>query len=132
MKQIYHHWEKWECYKAGFFNTTINVSDEDARIMYRNFLSDLPRFEKSLNRVLNEWKYSCEQFLSNESMNRIAWLGQASMCIETGIPSCFRGGFKLLTEEQQYKANKMAEKYLKIWLKKYEKEDKQLYLFMEE
>jgi hypothetical protein len=51
-------------------------------------------------------------------MNRIAWLGQAAMCYATGIPSKYRNGFNLLTEEQQQKANEIALIYLNKWLKK--------------
>jgi hypothetical protein len=49
-------------------------------------------------------------------MNRIAWLGQASLCYATGIPSTFRAGFNLLTPEQQNKANTIALEYLNKWL----------------
>ena len=127
MKQIYHPYWNWECFKSGFFNTTSDLEKEDAKLKYCEFLSDLVRFEKALIRVLNEWPISCEQFLSNPNMNRIAWLGQASMCIETGIPSIYRGGFKLLSDQKQKEADLMAEKYLKIFLKTHDKEDKQIY-----
>jgi len=118
MKRYYHHWEKWECYKAGFFNNAPpeGLSSDDCKSLYCEFLSDLPRFLKGIRRVFKEWKYSCEQFLSNTSINRIAWIGQSAMCIETGIPSCFRGGFKLLTETQQQAANELARKCLVLWL----------------
>jgi len=49
-------------------------------------------------------------------MNRIAWLGQASMCIETGISSRFCGGYNLLTPEQKEAADKKAFEYLNKWL----------------
>ena len=52
-----------------------------------------------MERVVKEWPVSCEHFLTKHGMNRIAWLGQASMCIETGIPRFFRGGFNLMTQE---------------------------------
>ena len=41
------------------------------------------------------------------------------MCIETGIPSIFCGGFYNLSEEKQIEANNMALKYLNIWREKY-------------
>ena len=127
MKRIFHPYWNWECYKSGFFNTTSDLEKEEAQRKYCEFLGDLDLFEKALNRVLKEWPVSCEQFLSNESMNRIAWLGQASMCIETGLPSVYRGGFRLLSGEKQKQADLMALKYLNIFLKRYEKEDKQIY-----
>jgi hypothetical protein len=49
-------------------------------------------------------------------MNRIAWLGQACLCYEKQIPSVYRGGFNLLTKEQQLAANMSALKYLNKWL----------------
>lgn len=118
MKRIYHTWEKWECFPAGFYNDDPprDMTPQEATESYMYFLRDLPRFEKALARVLEEWPRSCEHYLSNESMNRIAWLGQASMCIETGVPACFRGGFNLLTDEEQKAANALALKYLNKWL----------------
>lgn len=118
MKRIYHPWHEWECYRAGFYNTECEFSSDEARCLYRDFLADIPRFEKALRRVLNEWPNSCRHFLTNDGMNRIAWLGQASMCIETGIPSKFRGGFFLLTEDQQLAANEAAQKWLDIYAQK--------------
>ena len=92
----------------------MTVSDCEEK--YREFLSDLPRFELALNRVVSEWVYSCEHYLTNERMNRIAWLGQASLCIETGIASRFCGGYNLLTDEQKELADKKAFEYLNKWL----------------
>lgn len=95
----------------------LSISDDEARLQYKFFLRDLPRFESALKRILAEWPISCEQFLSNEHINRIAWLGQSSMCIETRIPACFRGGFRMLELGEQNTANTMALKYLNIWLR---------------
>lgn len=117
MKRIYHPWHEWECFKAGFYDSGAKHSPDIAKQAYANFLSDTPRFEAALARVLAEWPNSCEHFLSNDGINRIAWLGQASMCIATGIPSCFRGGFKLLAPHEQKIANATAAKWLNIWLR---------------
>ena len=119
MKRIYHPWWKWECYPAGFYETTApyGLTTDEARDMYRLFLSDLNWFEAGLIRVLSTWKHSCEHFLSNPSINRIAWLGQSSMHVSTGVPCVFCGGFRLLTDEQQAAANALADKYLTLWSK---------------
>jgi len=119
-KRIFHTWDKWECYKAGFYNEQppAGYTPEQAEQCYKEFLSDLPLFEQYLNRVITEWKFSCEHYLSNENMNRIAWLGQASMCLYKGIPAKFRGGYNLLSDEQKKNADLLALKYLNIWLSK--------------
>jgi len=118
IKRIYHTWDKWECYPAGFYeNSKSEMTKDECEGEYKNFLSDLNRFESALNRLIKEWKHSCEHYLTNEKMNRIAWLGQAAMCIESNIPSCFRSGYFLLDQQQRIAADELALKYLNIWLK---------------
>jgi len=89
---------------------------DDAKHFYSIFLSDIEWFESAMCRVGEEWPLSCEHFLSNAATNRLAWLGQAAMCISTGVPAAFRGGFKLLSVDAQRTANQVAEKYLTEWL----------------
>jgi hypothetical protein len=119
MNRIYHTWDKWECYPAGFYNSQPpkGLSSAECLEMYRDFLADIPRFQAAMVRVVSEWKNSCEHYLSNECMNRIAWLGQSAMCIETGVPAQFRGGYNLLTEDQKKAADEAALAVLNIWMK---------------
>lgn len=119
VNRIYHTWDEWECYPAGFYENVPprGMTPRQATESYESFLRDLSRFEGALRRLLVEWKNSCEHYLSNESMNRIAWLGQAAMCIETGVSATFRGGFNRLRDDEQRAANLMALKYLNIWLR---------------
>lgn len=116
--RIYHTWEKWECYEAGFHRTTPpkGMTKDDAEEAYCELLSDPDRFASILEHVISEWKYSCEHNLTNESMNRIAWLGQAALAYELSIPACFRGGYNRLTKEQQEAADGVALRYLNQWL----------------
>jgi hypothetical protein len=115
--RIFHTYHKWECFKAGFYNTVVEGKTKaQCEEEYRVFLSDVPRFKDALQHVIAEWKHSCEHYLTNSSMNRIAWLGQAAMCYATGIPCAFRGGFFLLTEQQQADANQAALEALNGWL----------------
>lgn len=115
--RVFHTYDKWECYAAGFYATTKEgMTKEDCEEAYREFLSDTNRFADTLEHVITEWKNSCEHYLTNAAMNRIAWLGQAAACYAMGIPSQFRNGFYLLTDAQQKKANETALIYLNKWL----------------
>lgn len=118
--RIFHEWQDWECYPAGFYSDKPpkDMTVEQCEQAYRDFLANIPRFESALKRVIVEWKNSCEHYLTNEKMNRIAWLGQSSMCLETGISSRFCGGYNLLTKEQQEAADRKAHEYLNIWLER--------------
>ena len=118
MNRIYHTWDKWECYPAGFYEDTApnGMLASEAVAAYATFLRDIPRFKAALERVLSEWPNSCEHYLSNENMNRIAWLGQASMCIDSGVPAAFRSGYNKLSTAEQLAANTAALEALNRWL----------------
>jgi len=49
-------------------------------------------------------------------MNRIAWLGQASVAYALHIPACCRGGYNRLSESQKEAADGLALEYLNKWL----------------
>lgn len=117
MKRIFHQWNKWECYSAGFYEShpPKGMSKDDAEQYYRDFLSDIPLFEKNMKIVITTWINSCEHYLTNDKMNRIAWMGQAAICVYNGIPSQFRGGYNLLDEKQKIRADKAALKYINKW-----------------
>jgi hypothetical protein len=119
MDRIYHTWDKWECYPAGFYGNrppSKDLTTTDCRQAYADFLANITLFENAMAGVLQDWPNSCEHYLSNERMNRIAWLGQSAMCYETGIPSVFCGGYFLLTEEQRLAADQAALNTLNRWL----------------
>lgn len=115
--RIFHTYELWECYKAGFYATTKEgMTKDECQQAYQSFLSDSGKFAAALERIIVEWKHSCEHYLTNTAMNRIAWLGQAASCYALGIPAEFRGGFSLLSDVQQAAANQVALTYLNRWL----------------
>lgn len=122
MTQVFHHYEKWECVSAGMYESTYNkLHPDDAIIEYAIFLCDLPLFDVSITKVFSEWPISCEQFLTNRSLNRVAWLGQASMCIHSGIPRKFRSGYMLLNNIEKADADTLAFERILEWLAKYAK-----------
>ena len=121
--RIFHTFDKWECHKAGFYASKFTgLTAEQCELKYAEFLSNEDAFRIGLNGVINEWVNSCEHYLTNKAMNRIAWLGQAAMCYSTGIPSKYCSGFNLLSPEQQDKANLIALDALNFWMQKYNRE----------
>jgi ParB-like chromosome segregation protein Spo0J len=118
--RIFHTFDKWECNKAGFYETKPpkGLTADNCRAYYRELLVDISEFERVLECVVSEWKHSCEHYLTNRAMNRIAWLGQAALCYKYGIPSEFRGGYGLLTEAQQLAADEAALRALNNWMER--------------
>jgi hypothetical protein len=116
--RIFHTHDNWECVGAGFYETAPpkGMTAEGCKSAYRDFLSDLDRFAVALHGVTNGWKHSCEHYLTNSAMNRIAWLGQAAACYDMGIPAQFRGGYTYLRPDQQEAADRLAFEYLNRWM----------------
>lgn len=124
--RIFHTYDKWECHKAGFYKSKKEGwTNEQCEEEFKRILSDELLFSEILNKLIIEWKYSCEHYLTNKSMNRIAWLGQAAVCFHSGVPSKFSSAWFDLSEEIREKANKIALKYLNKWmmLNNYDQED---------
>lgn len=118
VERIYHTWDKWECYRAGFFEVRPPkpLTDEDCVRLYSELLKDIPEFKRVMLDIIDHWKFSCEHNLTNDRMNRIAWMGQASLTYKYGIPAKYRGGYHLLTKEEQYAADEAALEIINIWM----------------
>lgn len=118
MNRIYHTWEKWECYPAGFFEVKPpkGLTESDCLNNYMTLLKDIPEFKRIMLLVISEWKYSCEHNLTNDRMNRIAWMGQAALAYKYHCPAKYRGGYHLLTKEEQLSADEAALEIINIWL----------------
>lgn len=115
-ERIFHTYDKWECHKAGFYASKFEgLTKDQAEQAYADFLSDDDAFKNALEGVISEWVHSCQHYLTNKAMNRIAWLGQAAMCYATGIPSVYCSGFNRLSDEEQFRANMIALDYLNKW-----------------
>ena len=115
--RIFHTYDKWECHKAGFYKSNKDGwTKEQCEEEFIRILSDQNLFSEILNKLIHEWKYSCEHYLTNKSMNRIAWLGQAAVCYHSGVPSKFSNAWFDIDKETRNKANKTALKYLNKWM----------------
>jgi hypothetical protein len=119
MERIYHPYWLWEDYKAGFYE---NISGEEKKQMtlkvIEMFNSELLTKE-FMNRVITEWKYSCEHNLTNESLNKIAYIGQGACCVYAKVPNTITmEAWSLLDKEVQIRANKIAEKTIENWINK--------------
>lgn len=117
--RVYHTWDKWEAFDAGFFDSkprNRTLTANACKAMYADFLRDIPRFEAAMEGVLRDWPNSTEHNLTNDRMNRIAWLGQAAMCYATGIPAAFCNGYSLMTTAEQVAADEAALRYLNKFL----------------
>lgn len=108
--RIYHPYWLWEEYKLGFYN---NFSNSDFKRLMPEVIKLFSSYADTvfyMNRVINEFKYSCEHNLSNTGMNRIAFLGQCASLLHNGSPSeLTMRSWKYVPEEYQKQADSIAE-----------------------
>lgn len=115
--RIFHTYDKWEAVSYGFYDLKHKkYTKKQCEWMYKSMMCDLQLFNDVLDKVISEWKYSCEHNLTNKSMNRIAWLGQCAMAYKYNVPSIYCSGWQLLTKEEQDAANEVALNALNTWL----------------
>jgi len=116
--RIYHPWYKWECYKDGFHEICTKFTRDQCELMYQNYFMDSKKFERDIPKLFKVWSNSCEHFLTNPNINRIAWLGQACVFISTGVTPNFKYAYNNLPLKKREECNAIAEK----WIKKFSKE----------
>lgn len=128
LSRIFHTYDKWECYKAGFYESSLNdKSHEECEALFKSVLINSNLFSEILEKLIFEWKYSCEHYLTNKAMNRIAWLGQAAVCYATGVPSRYSSAWFDISEEKRNEANQTALVYLNKWLQANNRKEVDMY-----
>jgi hypothetical protein len=118
MKRVFRPYWEWECVAAGMYATHSpeGLKAAECKEAYAAFLRDDERFRDAIHRVFVEWPNSCDHFLLNDAINRLAWIGQSAMCIATGVPERFKSGFVLLSHDERAKANLTAKEALDVWI----------------
>lgn len=123
MKRIYHHHDKWEEHKYGMWR---KVSPEEEKTFFDwavTFTGNTELYGAWMMKVVEQWRYSCEQNLSNRSINRQAWIGHAACALANECPEYIvRLAWWQLTEEQRVDANKKADKAIATWEEKHRRE----------
>lgn len=129
MERIYHRYEFWECWKNGFFDNISGVDKNKKIQKVIELFSDQQKTKEYMNKVIEQWKYSCEHNLTNDSMNKIAWLGQSACCIYDKIPSSITmEAWHLVSKENRDKADSIASEIIENYLNNLKNEKKQLCL----
>ena len=122
IERIYHSWEKWEDYKAGFYDNISGSNKKEMIDKVVEMFSSKDLTEKYMDKVIHNWFYSCEQNLTNNGMNKIAYIGQAACCLYFGIPATVTmEAWSKVDEAHQMEANEIAIKKLNEWERIYSK-----------
>lgn len=115
-KRIYHPYTRWEDYPAGFYdNCTGDAKKEKIEKVLEMFNSE-SLTKEYMNLVISEWTYSCEHNLTNNGMNKVAYLGQAACCLYYRIPSTVTmEAWSLLEKSVRDRSDKIAKEIINLW-----------------
>lgn len=123
IKQVFYHYEKWEDYQSGMYNSPRAGGQSEDRINKAiECLSDKDICRKHMEKVVTEWQISTAEVLTNPESNGRAWLGQCACFMYAGChDEETRKAWVLLSPETQKRANKIADDVIKKWLTEYAK-----------
>ena len=129
MVRVWHPYWLWEDWKAGMWR---KVSADERKSMLKKaieFTGNHELYGQYMLRAVREWPIACEHNLTEEAMNRLAWIGHAATCIAIDCPEDItRQAWGYLTQQQRDDANRQAEIALNEWMRTYERQDSQLCL----
>jgi len=115
--QYYAHYKYWEDFINGFYHKKSEVADGAYVI---NVLKDNVIFLKGGKAMVDDWTYTCTINLSDNSINKRAWIGQMTCYYLYGVSDDITRKFWWkLTSGQQARANKTADKIYNYWKNKY-------------
>lgn len=105
----------WEDAKNGLYeNFKGNKEKAIQRIV--NIFSSFEETERLMFKVIEVYINSCKFNLSNTSLNRVAWLGQACCNIDDGFSEdIVRLAWAYVPEDKKIQANNIAKRVINYW-----------------
>jgi len=118
IKQIFIPYYEWEDYINGMWNNGNDNQLKDAVIFTSNYIE----YGNAMAEVIKAWPKTMLNSLTNLSINRKAFLGHCAVSYKLNIPeSITRQAWGLLTNEQRFKANEIAQKHINNYDYEYKK-----------
>ncbi len=116
MSRVYFHYQDLEEHADGMWRTLCGVARCEAIQKSSKLLKEPDALASAMLLVLEMWPNSCEYEFTADSLNKIAWLGQAACCLAVGSPEeCTRVAWHTLTTGEQTIANKISEIIITGW-----------------
>lgn len=108
--QFFSHFKYWGDYKNGFYSR-----DNQSNLQNKCFeFFENENIFKTCQKVKKDWKYSYNINLSNKTINRRAWLGQAGCNYYCGASFLTTiDTWRKLSQFVQYRCNEIADKFVK-------------------
>lgn len=119
-QRVYHPVCMWEEVASNMWGTVEYRPQFLARAI--EFTGDHELYGSYMMRVVKEWPISCENALTDYSLNRKAWIGHAACALGFQCPEdIVREAWRDLTDEQRKMANRQAIAAIGEWERCYAK-----------
>lgn len=119
-ERVYRHYMEWEEIETNMWGDVENKKQWLKKAI--EFTGDHKKYGRFMLRVVSEWPNSCENWLTDYSINRRAWVGHAACAMAINCPeSITREAWGHLTDEQRELANRQADRAIQLWEYNYAK-----------
>lgn len=119
--RVYHHYLLWEENSHNMWGSVNNKKKFLQKAV--EFTGNHRLYGRFMLRVSKEWKYSCENALTDSNLNKRAWIGHAACALALDCPeSIVREAWGMLSDEQRILANKRADEAIRSWEISYAKD----------
>jgi hypothetical protein len=128
MKKIWHPYTAWEDWQNGMWR--IAKPGTRTRLLRKaiEFTGNAKLYGSFMRRVIHEWPIACEHHLTDQNINRKAWIGHAATCLAIQCPEDItRQAWGYLSKQQQDDANLEAELAIEEWERQHEAKNSKLY-----
>ncbi len=120
LMRVYKPYWKWEDYQNGMWRKVSPQEEKKFLDWAIVFTSDHKKYGKAMSHVIELWTETMLHNLTNQSINRRAFLGHCACCYESGCPEYIvRRAWKELTEQQRVLADNEAEIRIDNWINEY-------------
>lgn len=116
--RIYHPWSKWEDYNYSFYDNCTGSEKEEKAAKAVEMFNCEKSTRECMFYVVENWTYSMEHNLTNNSLNQIAYIGQSACAYYANIPCTVTMEiWSTLSEDVQERSNKIAKEVIEHWKK---------------
>lgn len=101
-------YEHWECYLNGMYKK--DASNLKGVVDSANLLCNESLFETTIKKLETDWPTSFKVHMTNNEINRRAYLGAAACCFHCGVnEDTVRLAWRLIDKDSQDSANRVAQ-----------------------
>ena len=120
INRVYRHYMDWEEIDT---NMWVSVDGKEKWLAKAiEFTGDHKKYGRFMMRVIHDWPNSCENWLTDISVNRKAWIGHAACAMAINCPEDItRKAWGYLNDKQRELANREADRAIREWEYNYRK-----------